>query len=193
MSKNCPKCGFEVPEDGKFCGNCGYSFEGTVSSGNSNILKNKNIFLILIAVVVIIGVVFLIASGLGGNNDSTGTVDDVEHVYLTISDVGGWDSDSSEKNSYTLYTNALFTGVPSDIRGYMIKTTYFDGNDTQIGHETEKLENVYYESNYAIGFGYYTTYTLPNPDHVKVEIIKDNEVIDTYTEQIDKNKIDFLN
>ena len=115
------------------------------------------------------------------------TVDDVEHVYLTISDVGGWDSDSSEKNSYTLYTNALFTGVPSDIRGYMIKTTYFDGNDTQIGHETEKLENVYYESNYAIGFGYYTTYTLPNPDHVKVEIIKDNEVIDTYTEQIDKN------
>ena len=42
-------------------------------------------------------------------------------------------------------------------------------------------------------FGYYTTYKLPDPDHVTVEIIKDGKPVDSFTEDIDKNKIDYLN
>jgi hypothetical protein len=111
---------------------------------------------------------------------------------LTITDVGGWDSNSGKK-SYTLYTDALFNDVPKDMKGYIVRTSYFDDNDTQIGQETEKLEQVYYDSDYALMFGLYTTYKLPDPDHVVVEIIKDGKVIDNYTSKIDKNKIDFLN
>ncbi len=192
MTKSCRKCGTQMPDDAKFCANCGYSFEGTKSSSNTDIFKNGNIFLILIVAVVVIGAIFILTSGFGGNNNTSGSVDDAQHVHLTISDVSGWDSDSGKK-SYTLYTEALFTGVPSDIKDYMIKTTYLDKNDTQIGHETEKLDYVYYDSDYAISFGHYTTYSKPNPDHVKVEIIKDGKVIDTYTEQIDTSKIDYLN
>ncbi|WP_407393086.1 zinc ribbon domain-containing protein [Methanobrevibacter sp.] len=191
MSKSCPKCGTQTPDDAKFCGSCGYNFEAAAGSKNSSIFKNGKIFLILIAAVVIIGAAFILTSEPGGN-DSSGNADDAKHVDLTISEVSGWQSDSGKK-SYTLYTEALFNKVPSDLKGYLIKTTYYDENDTKIGHETEKLQNVYYDSDYEISFGFYDTYTKPNPDHVKVEIIKDGNVIDRYTEKIDKNKIEFLN
>lgn len=192
MTKNCPKCGTAVPDDALFCGNCGYSFDAKRQGSNG--IKNEKIFLILIAAIVIIGAIFVLSSGFGGNgsNDGSDTVDDAEHVDLTISDVEGYVSYSSKK-SYTLYTDALFIKVPSDIKEYMIKTTYLDKNGTEIGHETEKLDNVYYDTDYAISFGHYKTYAKPNPYQVKVEIIKDGNVIDNYTEKIDTNKIDFLN
>lgn len=194
MSKNCPKCGSETADNAKFCGNCGYNFEGTSSSGDSNIFKNGKIFLILIIAIVIIGAAFILTSGLGGGNSSSGDVemDNAEHVDLTIVDVSGWDS-TSGKRSYTLYTDALFNSVPSDMKGYNIKTTYLDKNGTEIGHETEKLDYVYYDSDYTLSFAYYTTYSKPDPDHVKVEIIKNGKVIDNFTEKIDTSKIDFLN
>lgn len=68
-----------------------------------------------------------------------------------------------------------------------------DENGTEIGHETETLSNVYYDSDYALSFAHYTTYKKPNPDHVNVEIIKDGKVIDNFTSKIDKNGIDYLN
>ena len=191
MTKDCPKCGATSPENAKFCGNCGHEFEDNTQGANS-IFKNRNIFLILIAAIIIIGAVFVLTSGSGGDNKATDTVDEAEHVYLTIADVDGWDS-TSGKNSYTLYTEALFTKVPSDIKEYMIKTTYLDKNGTEIGHETEKLDYVYYDTDFAISFGHYTTYIKPNPDYVKVEIIKDSKVIDTYSEKIDTSRIDYLN
>ena len=191
MSKSCPKCGTEAADDAKFCESCGYNFDVRAASNSSNIFKNGKIFLILIAAVVIIGAAFILTSGSGGNNGPV-EVDNAEPVVLTISEVGGWHSDSGKK-SYTLYTEALFTKVPSDLKGYLIKTIYYDDNDAEIGHETEKLEYVYYDTDYDIGFGYYTTYSKPHPDHVKVQIIKDGKVIDNFTEKIDTSKIDFLN
>lgn len=188
MTKNCPKCGAMVQDGARFCGECGYSFEGRQQS-SSSIFKNGNIFLILIAAVVIIGAAFILTSGPGGDDKPA---DDVQHVYLTISEVSGWDS-TSGKQSYTLYTRALFDDVPSDMKGYNVKTTYLDRDGNEIGHETEKLDNIYYDSDYDISFGHYTTYAKPDPDRVKVEIIKNGKVIDNYTEKIDTNKIKFLN
>lgn len=191
MSKSCPKCGKEVPDDALFCMNCGYSFDSKRPAGNSDIFSNGKIFIVLIAAVLLIGGLFILTSGFGGGSGQD-AVDNVDHVSVTITDVSGWDSNSGKK-SYTLYTEALFDDVPKDMKGYIVKTTYFDDNDTQIGHETEKLEQIYYDSNYALMFGYYTTYKMPDPDHVTVEIIKDGKVIDNYTSKIDKNKIDYLN
>ncbi|WP_405295995.1 zinc ribbon domain-containing protein [Methanobrevibacter sp.] len=197
MTKNCPKCGKELPDNAKFCMDCGYSIEKPSGNGN-NILSNGRIFIVLIVIILVVGGIFILTSGFGGNND-TQTNDNVQDasspVDMTITEVSGWDSEGDEdtKQSYTLYTEALFNKVPDDIKGYNVKTIYYDDNGSEIGHETEKLDEIYYDSSYALSFGYYTTYKLPDPDHVTVEIIKDGKVIDSYTEQIDRNKIDYLN
>lgn len=190
MTKKCPECLQEVPDDARFCMNCGYSFDKT-SDSDSNIFKNGKIFIILIAVVVILGALFIFTGG--SNNNNSTVVDDVDHVVLTITDVNGWDGGSSSKKSYTLYTEALFNSVPDNTKGYMLKTIYYDKDNNQIGHETESLDYVYYDSDYALSFGHYTTYTKPDPDHVTVQVIKDGKIIDNYTEKIDTSKIDYLN
>ena len=190
MTKSCPKCGKQVPDDAKFCMDCGYAFSD--SGIGSNIFSNGKIFLVIIAVVVILGLIVIGMNGNGNNADTTPTVEDTSQVDLTITDVGGYDSSSSKK-SYTLYTEAIFNKVPDDLKGYNVKTTYYNSNDTKIGHETETLENIYYDSEYPLMFGYYTTYKLPDPDHVTVEIIKDGKVVDTFTEDINTDKIDYLN
>ena len=192
MSKICPKCGKELPDNAKFCMDCGYTFEekgkGTLSS-----FPLPTLFIILIVAILLIGGAFILSSSFKDNTKAPDKSDEVTHaVDLTITDVRGWDSDSGKK-SYTLYTEAIFNKVPDNLKGYNIKTTYYDTNGSEIGHETETLDNVYYDSNYALSFGFYTTYKLPNPDHVTVEIINGGKVIDSYTEQIDKNKIDYLN
>jgi len=180
-----------VPDDAKFCMDCGHSFEAKSSASPlDSILGNGKIFLVIIAIVVIVG---LIVIGMTGNNNNTDNApSDADHVRLTITDISGYDS-SGGKKSYTLYTQAIFESVPNDLNGYIIKTTYYGANDTRIGQETEQLDSVYYDSNYDISFAYYTTYKMPKPDHVTVEIIKDRKVIDNYTEKIDTDKIDFLN
>ncbi|WP_305513110.1 MULTISPECIES: zinc ribbon domain-containing protein [unclassified Methanobrevibacter] len=191
MTKNCPKCGKQLPEDAKFCMDCGYSMDDEQSKFNSNLFSNGSIFIILIAIVLVIGGILILTSFADVDDHDN---QDVGHVDLTVTEVGGWDNnDSDSKASYTLYANAIFNSVPDDIDGYNVKTSYYDSNDTEIGHDIETLENIYYESEFSISFGYYTTYKLPNPDHVTVEIIKDGKVIDTFREKVDKNSIDFLN
>ena len=192
MTKNCPNCGKELPDGAKFCMDCGYSIEVEESSGGFN-FPLPTLFIIIIVAVLVIGGVFILTSSSGENSSPAEVVDNAAHVDLTITDVSGWDSDDSDKSSYTLYTEAIFNSVPDDIKGYNVKTTYYNSKDKEIGHETETLDNVYYDSNYALSFGYYTTYKLPDPDHVTVEIIKDGKVIDTYTEKIDQSTIDYLN
>ena len=191
MSKRCLKCGKRLPNAARFCLDCGYSFK----KSKNNILSNGKIFLVIIVAILVIGGIYIITSSTNSdNNNNREVVDDGTHVFLTITDVSGWDSGGgSSKSSYTLYTSALFTKVPENIDGYLIKTIYYDKNNSQIGQETESLEKVYYDSDYSISFGHYTTYTMPDPDYVVVQIIKDSKIIDNYTETIDQSKIDYLN
>ena len=192
MSKTCPKCGKEQPDDVKFCMECGYSFSNSPSAKNSGMLSNGKIFLAIIAVILIFGAAFILTSG-GNTNNVTADVDDVDHVDLTITDVLDYDSSYDNKTSYTIYTEALFLDVPSDMKGYLVKTKYYDKNNTLLGQESEKLSNVYYDSDYSISFGYYTSYKKLDLDHVNVEIVKSGETIDNFTAKIDRNKIDYLN
>lgn len=197
MSKRCPECGDEVPNQAHFCGNCGYDFfekndnKKSQSSNLGGIFSDSKIFIVIIAIVIIVAVCAFVAMGLGGNNQAS---DDNQHaVDLTITEVNGYSSSTSSPKSYSLYTYAIFNKVPSNLGGYNVITTYFDVNDTEIGHETETLSNVYYDTDYPISFGYYTTFKKPNPDHVTVEIIKDGKTVDTFTSKIDQGKIEFLN
>ncbi|WP_292887893.1 zinc ribbon domain-containing protein [Methanobrevibacter sp. UBA212] len=192
MSKICPKCGKELPDNAKFCMDCGYTLEEK-GEGMLSSFPLPTLFIILIVAILLIGGAFILSSSFKDNTKAPDKSDEVTHaVDLTITDVSGWDSDSGKK-SYTLYTEAIFNKVPDNLKGYNVKTTYYDSNGSEIGHETETLDNVYYDSNYALSFGFYTTFKLPDPDHVTVEIINGGKVIDSYTEQIDKNKIDYLN
>lgn len=207
MSKNCPKCENELPDNAKFCSNCGYKFEIESNStsnsqpssinnqnnsnyqessinnpNNSNIFNNGKIFLILIFLVIIIGGgIILISTGNSLDNKP-------ENVTLTITDVGGFGEES-----YILYTEALFDHVPSNLDGYNIKTSYYDDNNTLIGSENEKLKSVYHDSEYSLSFGYYTSYKKPNPKYVTVEIIKEGSTVNQFKYEIDRNKIEFLN
>lgn len=193
MSKKCPNCGENLPDEAHFCGNCGYDF---FKKNSSPVSANKSgfdgkIFLVIIAIAVVVFAGIFFAMSLGGNGQ-TGD-DDVSVVDLTITDVSGYEGSSSNPKSYSLYTEAIFNKVPSDQNGYNLKTTYFDVNGSEIGFETEKLSNVYYDTDYSISFGFYTTYKKPNPDHVTVEIMKDGKTIDNFTQKIDQGKIKFLN
>ena len=194
MSKKCPECGERLPNLARFCGNCGHSFSQDNNSKNAisnGIFSNGKIIVVLIAIVIVIAAGAFIAMGLGGDNQAS---DDNQHeVDLTITEVNGYSSSTSSPKSYSLYTYAIFNKVPSDLKGYNVKTTYVDENGTEIGHETETLSNVYYDSDYSISFGFYTTYKKPNPDHVNVEIIKDGKTLDEFTAKIDQGKIEFLN
>lgn len=200
MTKNCPKCGKELPDEAHFCVECGHDFFKKDDSSpvvrrtnnSDSIFLNGKIFIVLIAIVIVIGAGIILSFGFGGNGDNT--VDEAEHlVDLTITEVDGWDNDGSSKKSYTLYTEALFNKVPSDLKGYNVKTTYVDENGSDIGYEIESLDDIYYDTNYALSFGHYTTYKKPNPDHVNVEIIKDGKTIENFTSKIDQGKIDYLN
>lgn len=199
MSKTCPECGNEVPDEAHFCADCGYDFfkkstSRSLSRSSDSIFSNGKIFLALIAVVLVVGAIVILSSGFGGGNDNTDVKDVVEHaVDLTITEVSGWDSESSSKTSYTLYTKAIFNKLPSNLKGYNVRTTYLDETGKEIGHEIETLDDVYYDSNYALSFGYYKTYKKPDPDYVTVEIIKDGKTVDNFTSKIDQSKIDFLN
>ena len=190
MSKICPNCGKTLPENAKFCMDCGHVLNDMGPAKASNIFSNGKIFIVIIAAILIIGAIFIMTSG--GGNGTAKSVDEVEHVNIEITDVLGYDSHYDNKTSYTLYTRALFLNVPSDLNGYVIKTSYLDENGTVLGQETEKLSQVYYDSDYSISFGHYDSYKKLDYDHVNVEIIKDGKVVDNFTARIDKNKIDFL-
>lgn len=194
MTKSCPKCGKELPQNAKFCMDCGYSFEKAKSSSSLlDMLSDGKVFLVLIAIILIVGGIFILTSGSGGS-DSVDVDDGPQHEFdLTITGVDGYGSDYDGKKRYTLYTEALFIEVPSDLKGYIVKTIYYDENDTAIGQETESLSNVYYDTDYSISFGHYTSYTKLDVDHVNVEIIKGGKTVDNFTSKVDRNGIDFLN
>ena len=188
LSKFCPKCGEKLPDDAKFCMNCGHDFQAQSGKNNSNIFSNGKIFIVLILAVIIIGGLFIITLD-GGNNSEA----EVESVDLTITDVSGYLSTTSGKTSYTLYTNVIVDSIPNDIDGYTIRSVYYDENNTQIGQETEGLAYIHDDYDFSQSIGFYTTFKKPNPDHVTVEIIKNGKIIENYTHTIDQGRIEYLN
>ena len=189
MTKRCLKCGKEIPDESNFCLSCGYDINN--DSRRSNIFSNGKIFLALIFIVLIVGGILIFS--MTGNNSQANVGDDLSReageFSLTISDINGYYSE--ENKDYFYWVEVLFQKVPSNKNDYIIKTTYLDENNTDLGHEIESLSHVYYDTDYPISVGYHTAYKYIDVDSVKVEIIRDGTVIKQCSAKIDKNTLNF--
>lgn len=191
MSKNCPKCGKTVADNIHFCSNCGYDFQ-TDSSQNS-ISGYGKIFAVLIAFIVVIGALVILNFGMNihSQEPAVTVAEDDGDIDLTISEVSGYKYD----DVFTIHTSAFFSNIPSDLKGYMIKTTYFDSKDERIGQQTDSLSNIIIDTDdwdYPHYFGYYDSHKKLDPEYVTVEIIKNKEVIVNDTFEVDRNSIEYL-
>ena len=192
MTKRCPKCGKEIPDESNYCLSCGCRIYNNDSpSKKSDIFSNGKIFLALIFVVLVVGGL-LIFSMTGSGNGKT-EVDDftreASEFSLTISDVSGFYN--NESNDYFYWVDVLFQKVPSNKKDYIVRTTYLDENNNSLGTEIESLSNAYYDTDYPIAVGYHTSYRYIDVDSVKVEIVRDGTVIKECSSKVDKNKFIF--
>ena len=93
MTKICPKCGKTLPDNAKYCVDCGFSI-----GAKANNSSHSSIFLVLIALVVVVGGAVIIATGF------TGSVPLDDGVDLTINDVDGWINDEDKNiGRYNLF------------------------------------------------------------------------------------------
>ena len=110
MTKFCPKCGKELPDESHFCLECGCRIDN--KSGTSQIsdkFSNGKIFLALIFVVLIVGGILILT--MGGNGNNQGNADDAltkeaSQFSLTVSDVNG--HYNNESNDYFYWVEVLF-------------------------------------------------------------------------------------
>lgn len=194
MTMKCPKCGKEIPDESKFCLECGcHIYNDGAGGSSSGVFSNGKIFLVLIFVVLIVGGILIFSMG-SHDNSQNNAVDDnlskeAKEFSYTISSVEGYYS--PENTDYFFWVEVLFQKVPSNQKDYIVKVTYLDENNTDIGHETDSLANVYYDVDYPISLGYHTSYKYMDIDSVKVEIIKDDQVIKESSAKADKNKFNF--
>ena len=132
MSKTCPNCGVNSPDNAKFCIECAQSLEGVPinkeekppqkSGKNEGSTVLGCAILIAIVAIVIVAVGFLF---MGWGGDDTGS----DNITLMFGDVYAYDyKDSDGKIIYDYFVNGYFNKMPSDIEKYMVKTKYCDSN-----------------------------------------------------------------
>ena len=192
MTKICPKCGKEIPDESNYCLSCGcHIYNKDNSSKKSDVFSNGKIFLVLIFVVLIVG--SLLIFSMTGNDNGKVEVDDLtkeaSEFSLTISDINGYYNEDS--NDYFYWVEVLFQKVPSNRNDYIVKTTYLDEDNNELGSEIESLSNVYYDTDYPISIGYHTAYKYIDVDSVKIEIIRDGNVVKQCSAKIDRNTLNF--
>ena len=199
MSRKCPECGKTVSDATHFCSNCGYNFQqDSEPKEKTNLTFFSKLFAVLIVIVVIIGAIAIVNMGMNFNKpvDNVQSEDSSNPIELTITDVKGNAYDDDNETDYYLSTEALFTKVPDNLEGYIIKTTYYDENGTSIAHNTEGLSTVIYDDadlmEYSLSFGYVSSHKALNPDHVTVEITKSSNTVFNDTYEVDKNSIEYL-
>ena len=93
MTKKCPKCGTEIPDESKFCLSCGcHIYDEDNGESKSSIFSNGKIFLVLIFIVLIVGGILIFSTGGNGNNQTVdnGISKESNEFALTISDVNGY-------------------------------------------------------------------------------------------------------
>ena len=204
MTKTCPNCGVNSPDNAKHCIECGENIEdvpinnvkepsakpkttaNTSSSSSGDSSPIGCIILIAIVAVVIVAAGFFIFGGSGGSGESN-----QQNISITFDQVYAHDYQSSGKTYYSYTVSGFINNFPKDMDGYMIKTIYYDSNGNEVTSETKKLsyfEN-YKNSNYATTLSSYYTENYVNIDHVTVQIIKDNNVLNQFNSTMNKNKL----
>ena len=92
MTKKCPKCGKQIPDESKFCLECGCHIYNGDNGKANNVLANGKIFLVLIFIALIVGGILIFSMG---NGDDNAKVDDTTHpdakeFDFTIADIDGY-------------------------------------------------------------------------------------------------------
>ncbi|MBE6510088.1 MAG: zinc ribbon domain-containing protein [Methanobrevibacter millerae] len=195
MSKTCPNCGVNSPDNAKHCIECGENIEDVEINIEKKKPKAENKTddsgsnlgcIIMIAVVVIIIVAagfFIFGSGDSQNNE--------KNITITFNEAYVHDYQSSGKTYYSYYVSGFINNFPDDMNGYMIKTIYYGADGKEITSTTEKLSYFehYKDSKYAATLSTYSTQNYVDVDHVTVQVIKDNVVLNEFSSQMNKNKL----
>ena len=201
MTKTCPNCGVNSPDNAKHCIDCGENIEDvpinkvkepTVKSKTSTNTDSDSsgdnswigcIILIAIVAIVIVGAGFFIFSG---SNESS-----QQNITITFDQVYASDYMSSGKPHYSYTVSGFINNFPDDLNGYLVKTIYYDAKGNELTSKTEKLSyfESYKNSKYAATLSSYYTENYIDVDHVTVQILKDNNVLNEFTSPMNKNKL----
>lgn len=196
MSKTCPNCWVNSPDNAKYCIECGENIEDVEINIEKKKPKAENKSdddsgsglgcIIMIAVVVILIVAagfFIFGSGDGQSHE--------KNITITLNEVYVHDYQSRGKTYYSYYVSGFINNFPDDMNGYMIKTIYYGADGKEITSTTEKLSYFehYKNSKYATTLSTYSTQNYVDVDHVTVQVIKDNAVLNEFSSQMNKNKL----
>ncbi|WP_407431718.1 hypothetical protein [Methanobrevibacter sp.] len=194
MSKTCPNCGVNSPDNAKFCIECAYSLEDVpvnkeekpvkkdTSSENGSVLGGIIIIAVIVIAVVAVGF-FIFGSGQSNNVEP--------NITITFDQVYANNYESSGKTYYSYNVNGYINNYPENDAGYMIKTIYYDSNGSQITSTVKKLSDFKGHEKYSFAstLGSYYTENYVDIDHVSVQIIKDNAVLNEFNSTMNKNKL----
>ena len=194
MSKTCPNCGVNSPDHAKFCIECAHSLEDVPINKEEKPPQNSEddksslalgcIMLVVIAAIIIVAVGFIFL-GWGGGNTSQ------DNITITFGEVYAFDSTSNGKTYYNYYVNGYFDKMPKDIEKYMIKTKYCDSSGKELTSTSKRLSDFKNDVNhdYASTISTYQTQNYINVDHVCVQILKDNQVVNEFNSTMNTNKV----
>lgn len=194
MSKTCPNCGVNSPDNAKFCIECAYSLEDVpVNKEEKPVQKDTSsdsgralggIVLIAVIAIAVVAVGFFIFSSGTSNNIQPNITITFDEVYVN-------DFESSGKTHYSYNVNGYISHYPDNDAGYMIKTIYYDSNGSQITSTVKKLSDFKDDQKYSFAstLGSYLTENYVNIDHVSVQILKDNVVLGEFNSTMNKNKL----
>lgn len=181
MSKTCPNCGVNSPNNAKLCIECGFNLEDTpinkeettIKQLSQNLKSNTIIFIVIIAI-AILAIGFFI-SGLGGDN-----------ISITFDDVYVEAHNYTSGMEYTYCVSGYINNFPNDENNYLIRTVLYDANGKELTSTTSKLSSFYRYSDHSFTFCYKNTKNYLDVNHVSVQIIKDNQVLNEFNSTITK-------
>lgn len=194
MSKTCPNCGVNSPDNAKFCIECAHSLEGVpINKEEEPHQKTEKkespvagaILLIAIAAVIIMAVGFSFL-GWGGSNENP------DSVTITFGEVYAYSFKSNDgKTYYDYFVNGYFDKMPKDVNKFMVKTIYCDSNGKELASTTDKMSKFKndVEMDYASMISTYQTQNFINVDHVCVQILKDNQIVQEFNATMNMNKL----
>lgn len=183
MSKLCPNCGANSPNNAKHCIDCGYSLENVtptddeISSTNSS-FPIKSIVILAIIIIIIAVISFNVL-----------TPSTPENVTISLTDVECWDGMSNNEIYYFYHVDGFIDHIPGDASKYLVKTLFCDSEGKELVSTTEKLSNFKSDTEYDSMLGSYTTNNYVDVDHVVVQVEKDGNVINEFNKTMNTNKL----
>lgn len=194
MSKTCPNCGVNSPDNAKFCIECAHSLEGVpINKEEKPVEKNEDegspvvgcILMIIIAAIVIVAVGFLFL-GWGGDNGAD------ENITITFDEVYSHDFTSTDgKTYYDYFVKGYFDKMPKDVDKYMVKTKYCDSSGKELVSTSKRMADFEndVDKNYASSISFYQTQNYLDVDHICVQIVKDNTVVQEFNTTMNNNRL----